>query len=284
MLRDVTDVHIFPAGLLPVQVGDDPPGPDGPATMNQMGRGALEVTIRAGGRDVTIVNCHLKSKLLGYPDGRFTPRDENERARFAAYALFRRTSEAATLRHHITDRLDDRGREYPFVLAGDLNDEPDAATTQVLHGPPGSEIGTAGFLRPDAGDGARLWNLAPLLPADSFTRVYRGRGELIDHIFASHTLVTNPPTVATMYPVGTPMPSIDDNPNTLRNLPGSDHAAVLATLTVLTHPMPRGRSCRQRTGGLGTHPTTRHRLRGPTRRAAAPAPCVLSTGHLLGGP
>jgi hypothetical protein len=62
---------------------------------------------------------------------------------------------------------------------------------------------------------------------------YRGRGEIIDHIFASHTLVTNdPPTVATMYPVGTPMPSIDDNPNTLRNLPGSDHAAVLATFTV----------------------------------------------------
>ena len=49
VLRDVTDVHIFPAGLLHVQVGDDPPGPDGPATMNQMGCGALEVTIRAGG-------------------------------------------------------------------------------------------------------------------------------------------------------------------------------------------------------------------------------------------
>jgi endonuclease/exonuclease/phosphatase family metal-dependent hydrolase len=124
VLRDVIDVRIFPAGLLPVQVGDDLPGPDGPATMNQMGRGALEVTIRAGGRDVTVINCHLKSKLLNYPDGRFSPRDENEPARFAAYALFRRTSEAATLRHHITERLDDRGQQYPFVLAGDLNDEP----------------------------------------------------------------------------------------------------------------------------------------------------------------
>jgi hypothetical protein len=35
-----------------------------------------------------------------------------------------------------------------------------------------------------------------------------------------------------MYPVGTSMPSIDDNPTALHNLPGSDHAAVLATLTV----------------------------------------------------
>jgi hypothetical protein len=115
--RALTDAAYGIGGLLAVAIWCEP-GPDGPATMNQMGRGALEVTIRAGGRDVTIVNCHLKSKLLSYPDGRFSPRDENERARFAAYALFRRTSEAATLRHHITDRLDDRGRQYPFVLAG----------------------------------------------------------------------------------------------------------------------------------------------------------------------
>jgi hypothetical protein len=26
VLRDVTDLHIFPTGLLPVQAGDDPPG------------------------------------------------------------------------------------------------------------------------------------------------------------------------------------------------------------------------------------------------------------------
>jgi endonuclease/exonuclease/phosphatase family metal-dependent hydrolase len=159
VLHVPTGVRIFPDGLLPVQVGDDPPGPSGPALMNQMGRGALEVTIRAGGSDVTIVNCHLKSKLLSFPGDRFSPRDENERARFAAYALYRRTSEAVTVRSHVTDRLAGAGRGYPFVLAGDMNDEPDAATTQILQGPPGSEIGTAGFDRPDAGDGERLWNL-----------------------------------------------------------------------------------------------------------------------------
>lgn len=41
-------------------------------------------------------------------------------------------------------------------MAGDLNDEPDAATTQLLQGPPGSEIGTVGFDHPDGGDVQRL--------------------------------------------------------------------------------------------------------------------------------
>ena len=38
VLHDPVEIRPFPAGLLPVQVGDDPPGPDGPRMMNQMGR------------------------------------------------------------------------------------------------------------------------------------------------------------------------------------------------------------------------------------------------------
>jgi len=98
VLHDPAEIRPFPSGLLPVQVGDDPPGPDGPRMMNQMGRGALQVTVRANNRDVHIITAHLKSKLLTFPDGRFTPRNEDERARYATYALYRRASEATTLR------------------------------------------------------------------------------------------------------------------------------------------------------------------------------------------
>ena len=232
VLRAVSVISQFPAGLLAIQVGDDPPGPAGPATMNQLGRPALSATIRTAGREVTILTCHLKSKLLSYPDARFTPRDENERARAGAYALYRRTSEAVTLRSRVTDDLDDRGRDRAYLLVGDLNDEPNAATTQILSGPPGSEIGTGGFAQPDRGDGQRLWNLAPLLAEPAATRVYRGRGELIDHILVSHALVTAIPTVATISSDDDPLPSVDDDPLTLRNRPGSDHAALLATFTL----------------------------------------------------
>jgi predicted extracellular nuclease len=156
-----------------------------------MGRPALRVRLHAGNTDIDVISCHLKSKLLTFPGGRFNPRDEHERARYTAYALHRRAAEAAAIRAHVTELLDNHGQQRAVVVAGDLNDEPEAATTQLLHGPPGSEIGTEGFDRPDKGDGQRLWNLAPLIPDDQrFSRVYRGRGELIDHLLLSHALIT----------------------------------------------------------------------------------------------
>jgi endonuclease/exonuclease/phosphatase family metal-dependent hydrolase len=139
--------------MAPVQVGDPPTTPAGPPpTQAQMGRGALQVTVTADGADVTVVTAHLKSKLLTFPGGRFQPRDEGERARFGAYALGLRAAEAVTLHTHLTQVLGDQGETVAVLLAGDLNDGPDAATTQLLHGPPGSELETPGFDRPDRGD------------------------------------------------------------------------------------------------------------------------------------
>jgi endonuclease/exonuclease/phosphatase family metal-dependent hydrolase len=227
-LHGRVDIRPFPAGFLPIQVGDDPVGPDGPRLMDQMGRGGLRVTVRAGNHDVRIVSAHLKSKLLTFPGG-FAPANEDQRARFASYALYRRASEATTLRVHLDGLLSGGGREMAVILTGDMNDELDAATTQILNGPPGSEIGTAGFGQPDAGDGDRMWNLAPLIPEDlRFSRVYRGGPELIDHIFASHFLAGRTTAVTTAIAEGV-LPSIEDNPNARRGKPGSDHGAVIAT-------------------------------------------------------
>jgi endonuclease/exonuclease/phosphatase family metal-dependent hydrolase len=231
VLHDPTEIRPFPDGLLPIQAGDDPPGPEGPRLMNQMGRSALRVSVRANNRDVHIVCAHLKSKLLTYPGRRFTPSDEDQRARFASYALYRRSSEATTVRAHLDGLLEGDGRDLPVVLAGDMNDEVDAATTLILNGPPGSEVGSTGFDQPDLGDGDRMWNLAPLIPEERrFSRLYRGRMELIDHIFVSHFLVTNTRTTDVTTVVAEPgMPSIDDNPTSRQGEPGSDHAAVIAT-------------------------------------------------------
>ena len=46
--------------------------------------GVYEITVTANGHDFVLVNCHLKSKLLSYPGGRFFARSEDERARFGA--------------------------------------------------------------------------------------------------------------------------------------------------------------------------------------------------------
>lgn len=218
----VAQVTSFPAGLVPIQVGDHG------ETMDAMGRPALHVRIVDGASAVDLISTHLKSKLLTFPGGRFAPKDEGERARYAVYALHRRAAEAAALREAVTHLLDDAAPERRLVVAGDLNDGPDAATTQILLGPGGSEFGTPGFDHPDQGDPARMWNLAPLIPEDQrFTRVYRGRGELIDHLLVSHALTG---TVADVTTGTSPAPSVTDDPAERRGAPGSDHRPVVATL------------------------------------------------------
>jgi endonuclease/exonuclease/phosphatase family metal-dependent hydrolase len=168
--------------------------------------------------------AHFNSKLINYPrqpgvveGSRFAPNDEGERLRSDGYAVYLRTAEAMTIRAHL-DRLltdpgdarDGLGRSTAVVFCGDLNDEPDAATTPDHPRPTGSEIdlrpGSA-FQRSDRGDGYRMWNLAPLLRVNPdgtppFTRRFKGRGELIDHIFASHRLV-NPQRVPIVHTVQT---------------------------------------------------------------------------------
>ncbi|MBC2905814.1 endonuclease/exonuclease/phosphatase family protein [Streptomyces cupreus] len=218
-LRVLADTTAFPPKVRPVQV-DDTGG-----ETREAGRGFLAV--EAGSLRVAV--CHLKSKLLSYPGDRFQPRDEGERARFGAYALYRRAAEAAALRALADELLEGAGREREVAVLGDLNDEVQAATTQILLGPPGSEIGTPGFETPDKGDGARLWNTAPLIPAGQrFSRINSGRRELIDHVLLSHRLVHRVTEAGTGLPgADAPhLPSIGPDPEQRRGEPGSDHAPV----------------------------------------------------------
>jgi len=204
---------------------------DAGGTLTRLGRGALAVTVTTGGTDVRLLTCHLKSKLLTYPGGRFAPRTEDERARYGVYALGRRAAESGAVRMHANAHLDGQGRTRALVVLGDLNDTPDAATTQMLLGPGGSEIGTPGERIPDKGDAFRLWNLAALIPADQrFTRVYRGRPELIDHILISRALLERVVEVRTVVQrPAADLPSVTDEPAARRDEPGSDHAPVVAT-------------------------------------------------------
>ncbi len=220
-LTDVAPVEAFATGLRPVQVDDDGPG------LTVLSRPALQVRVTVGGRPIDLISCHLKSKLLSFPGGRFSPRDEGERARFGVYAVNRRAAESAAVRERATQLLDGQGQQRAVVVLGDLNDEAAAASTQILLGPPGSEIGTGGFDRPDTGDGQRLWNLAPRLPEEQrYTRIFRGERQLIDHLLVSHAIVqvVSDGDVTTG---GVDVPSVTEDPNRRRNDPGSDHRPVL---------------------------------------------------------
>ncbi|HEX6673579.1 MAG TPA: endonuclease/exonuclease/phosphatase family protein [Actinomycetes bacterium] len=227
-VQDLVQLHQFPKGLASVQVGDPPAAAAAqPPRQDHMGRGALQATVTVDGHQVTVVTAHLKSKLLTFPGGRHFPRDEDERARFAAYALGLRAAEAVTLRAHLTELL--AGAAEAVLLCGDLNDGVDAATTQLLQGPPGSELQTAGFAQPDRGDAQRMWNLAEQIPAERrFSRIFQGRRELIDHVFASRALLGPLPAVTTAT-AGPALRSLGVDPHREVGKPGSDHAAVVAT-------------------------------------------------------
>jgi endonuclease/exonuclease/phosphatase family metal-dependent hydrolase len=220
-LVTVGEVTALPAPLLPVQVGDAPTDTDG-----SMGRGALHVRTTVGGLELDLVTAHLKSKLLTYPNGRFSPLNEDERARYGAYALYRRTMEAATLRIYANGILE--GGVQNLVVLGDMNDTELAATTQILYGPDGSQMGTPGFDRPDAGDASGLWNIAPRIPdGHRFSRLHGGDRELIDHILLSHTQVQNL-VGADAYIQD--ITTIGNTPSSRRDATVPDHAPVTATI------------------------------------------------------
>ena len=111
-LSDLEQVVEFPDTLRPVQIDDDG------TTMSAMGRPALRVRVETENPTLYLISCRFKSKLLTSPDGRFQPEDEDERARYAVYALSRRAAEAATVRAYATELLAATGRNAPSSWPG----------------------------------------------------------------------------------------------------------------------------------------------------------------------
>jgi hypothetical protein len=130
---DTAQVAAFPEKLRPIQVDDTP------AAISAMGRPALSTRVQLpSGTGLRLV-CHLKSKLLTFPGGRFSTSDEGERARFAAYALYRRAAEATVLRTHATALLDGAApASRPASSASAGTPEPRRPDRRP---PPGIEVG-----------------------------------------------------------------------------------------------------------------------------------------------
>lgn len=126
------------------------------------------------------------------------------------------------------------------MVCGDLNDTRQAATTQLLLGPPGSQLGTGGFSQPDRGDGNRLWNLAPAMPAGNagtgeeaanWSRINNGVPELIDQILVSHALIHVLDSTQAVDMAG--IRSVTADPASLRGMAApSDHRPVIARFNV----------------------------------------------------
>lgn len=239
-VNEQTDIVDFPPGPALSIHGLNATGDLIP--INRMGRGALRIRVTKNGLTVDLATTHLKSKLLTFPrpgGSSFTPRNEEERAQVAGIALMRRSAEAVTLRIWANAFLEGNNQN-PLLLLGDFNDVPEAQTSLILNGPSGSEIGTRGFSMADQGDDVRLFNLAPAIAqARRFSRVHRGRGELLDQIFASEELFPvdqnndrRLPQVDSHVDFRDQLPSIGDNPNERADEIAPDHAPVTAEFDI----------------------------------------------------
>ena len=113
---------------------------------------------------------------------------------------------------------------------------PQAATAQVLLGPPGSQLGTGGFNHADRGDANRLWNLAPAMPtgdpqtgapAANWSRINNGVPELIDQILVSNALIHTLDSTESLPLEG--IGSVTADPASLTRITApSDHRPVIA--------------------------------------------------------
>jgi endonuclease/exonuclease/phosphatase family metal-dependent hydrolase len=198
------------------------PDPNG-NLLTAMGRGALETVLTVQpNRKLRVVTTHLKSKLLTFPRDRRYPLDEDERARGAGYALLRRAAEAVAVRVELNTWMP-REPDVPVVLAGDMNDEPQAVTTTLLGGPSDSDP-----TRPDRYDPYRLYSVADRLPpARAYSRIYRQRRELIDHVFVSRTLLLAGLTADSLVD---DIVGIDEDVESRRDAVVPDHAMVFARI------------------------------------------------------
>jgi endonuclease/exonuclease/phosphatase family metal-dependent hydrolase len=212
------EFYEFPQGSL-TNVTDS----DGDLIRN-MGRGAIKATVVvAPGVLVNVITAHLKSKLVTYANGRRSPRDENERARETGVAEFKRTAEAVALRVYLNPLL--ANNDNPLILMGDLNDGPQATTTQILLGPEDRSLEHR-----DKFDDIRLYNLADYIAPDRrFSRMYHKQYELIDHIAVSYELIFRRRQVDSYIE---PIESIDQGTENRREATFPDHAPIFARFEI----------------------------------------------------
>ncbi len=126
----------------PLDIGFGPMGPDGGGSfrVTRLSRPILRVRIPVAGHEVTVFNCHLKSKLGEYPpmpDGSparevdLTRYDATGRALGSLRSALRRMAEAWVLRREIVTELE-AGR--PVLCLGDFNDAEHAVSSEIISG------------------------------------------------------------------------------------------------------------------------------------------------------
>lgn len=194
--RDLLDgeptwITDFPDGLLLRSRGDDPQTAAISVQIDRFSRPVLHLRLRprADAKAVEVYVCHLKSKFptFVYREPWFVADDERYRPHAGAIgdalSTIRRTAEAAALRVILNDQM--RHTETPVIVLGDLNDDHNSNTLNILTRQPR-------ILRPlsTGGSDTGLYSGQALQQHMSqrdvyYTYVHQGVHTSLDHILVS---------------------------------------------------------------------------------------------------
>lgn len=227
-------------------------------TFTKLSRPVAAVTVDVEGNPLRVVNAHLKSKRPSYlklkdDDGQpildadgsavYEPASDRSNLMFYERSLaslrsqIRRSAEGAHLRRLIVEEI--RDNQIPLVLCGDLNDDFESTSTQMIAG---EELlfGGSSQLKRNYWD-VKLYSASKIHTqrselSDYYSYIYDGHHSTIDHIMISEEFYyRNPRAPAALnYVQALNDHLVDRAIFSDRPVSGSsDHGQMVATLTFL---------------------------------------------------
>lgn len=199
---EATSIANFPDGTRKIKLLADEAGTVVQLPLERFQRPVIRAEVQLKkGVVATVFVAHLKSKRPQY----LSPEEERAAktnlllsAIANARSLVIRAAEAAALRQLVLEALVDNSK--PVILFGDLNDDLGAVSTQMIAG----EQPFPGAQNEDALRDRLLYSVHDLEMAESYrdvsyTHLFDGRYQLLDHIFVSQEFYErNPKRVATV--------------------------------------------------------------------------------------
>lgn len=205
-----------------------------PVIIDQFQRPVLKATVQVNGLEILVFVAHLKSK------GPIIAPDEDGNDPFtAAIGLARativRAAEAAALRHVILSEMSETRK--PVIVLADLNDTPDAASTQIV-------CGTHPDKESDWKERQVLWDtvlyptfrIASERSSSIHTHIFNGERDILDHILVSEEFYSrNRNRVGTVVRHGVINEHLRDDEDIAIPKGASDHGIPWAEISLTPH-------------------------------------------------
>jgi endonuclease/exonuclease/phosphatase family metal-dependent hydrolase len=194
---DATSIVEFPEGTRALQVQTSDAGGVVEVPITRFQRPVIRARVQLKpGIVASVFVAHLKSKRPQFlaSEGIQAQRDPLVRAIGSTRSLLLRAAESVALRKLLLDEL--QGTNTPVIVLGDLNDDVSSVSTQII-------AGEAPYFKQGHDEKEQAWDRLLYSAHDleeaesyrdvSYSHIFDGRYQLLDHIFVSQEFVAANP-------------------------------------------------------------------------------------------